>query len=432
MNILIKLNIINLKKHIKNKILIDIGSSTIKVYKSDQMGINLLVQRSISFKDGFDPEGGISVSSKKELFELLDSVKEENKECQIKTYATGIFRNLINETRVSFIDECFERTGLFFNIINQDLENFYLEMALIGKCLLNEPILLINIGGGSTELVVMYGKEAVERKNINLGVGTINTNFPLINENISKVSLPEVVEFVKESIPDLSNKVKIAFYTGGELNYMQLANYPLKPNKLFIDNDHPFLISADDFSKRNEDIFKKVSLKDLESLMPNNPSWMHGARGCSAIAQAICQKYQIKTIIPSNSNLINGVVRQEFRYITISGSFRKHLDYILDIKGTLEDQGTKVLSPRFTEPKNPGEKFVVFTGEEGLSPLELERHHLSSISKSDALIVCDPDGYVGASALIEVGFAQSLGKRIIFTEKPEEFMLNTLPAEVGL
>lgn len=416
----------------KNKILIDIDSSTIKVYKSDQMGINLLVQRSISFKDGFDPEGGISVSSKKELFELLDSVKEENKECQIKTYATGIFRNLINETRVSFIDECFTRTGLFFNIISHDLENFYLEMALVGKCLLNEPILLINIGGGSTELVVMYGKEAVERKNINLGVGMVITRFPSINEDISKVSLQEVVNFVKENIPDLSNKVKIAFYTGGELNYMQLANYPLEPNKLFIDNDHPFLISADDFSKRNEDIFEKVSLKELESLIPNDPKWMHGARGCSAIAQAICEKYQIKTIIPSNSNIINGVVRQEFRYVTISGSFRKHLDYILDIKGTLEDQGTKVLSPRFTEPKNPGEKFVVFTGEEGLSPLELERHHLSSISKSDALIVCDPEGYVGASALIEIGFANAIGKKVVFVEKPEEFMLNTLPAEIGL
>jgi len=416
----------------KNKILIDIDSSTIKVYKSDQMGINLLVQRSISFKDGFDPEGGISVSSKKELFELLDSVKEENKECQIKTYATGIFRNLINETRVSFIDECFTRTGLFFNIISHDLENFYLEMALVGKCLLNEPILLINIGGGSTELVVMYGKEAVERKNINLGVGMVITRFPSINEKISKISLQEVVNFVKENIPDLSNKVKIAFYTGGELNYMQLANYPLEPNKLFIDNDHPFLISADDFYKRNEDIFEKVSLKELESLMPNDPKWMHGARGCSAIAQAICEKYQIKTIIPSNSNIINGVVRQEFRYVTISGSFRKHLDYILDIKGTLEDQGTKVLSPRFTEPKNPGEKFVVFTGEEGLSPLELERHHLSSISKSDALIVCDPEGYVGASALIEIGFANAIGKKIVFVEKPEEFMLNTLPAEIGL
>lgn len=55
---------------------------------------------------------------------MLDSVKEENKECQIKIYATGIFRSLINETRVSFIDECFTRTGLFFNIISHDLENF--------------------------------------------------------------------------------------------------------------------------------------------------------------------------------------------------------------------------------------------------------------------------------------------------------------------
>lgn len=102
------------------------------------------------------------------------------------------------------------------------------------------------------------------------------------------------------------------------------------------------------------------------------------------------------------------------------------------MKDKLEQSGIKVLSPRFTKPKNPGEQFVVFTGEEGLSPLELERHHLKSISESDALVVCDPDGYVGASALLEIGFANSLGKRIIFVEKPEEFMLNTLPTEIGL
>lgn len=166
--------------------------------------------------------------------------------------------------------------------------------------------------------------------------------------------------------------------------------------------------------------------------MPDNPKWMHGARGCSAIAQAICQKYSVQTIIPSNSNIINGIIRQEFRYVTISGSFRKHLEYILKIKGKLEVQGTKVLSPKFTEPKNPGERFVVFAGEEGLGPLELERHHLKSIFESDALIVCDPEGYVGASALLEIGFANAIGRRVIFVEKPEEFILNTLPCEIGL
>lgn len=90
------------------------------------------------------------------------------------------------------------------------------------------------------------------------------------------------------------------------------------------------------------------------------------------------------------------------------------------------------MSPRFSDPKNPGEEFVVFDGEEDASPVELERYHLDAITKSDALIVCNPDGYVGASAMIEIGYAQSLGKRVIFIEKPQEFMLNTLPAEIGL
>ena len=91
-----------------------------------------------------------------------------------------------------------------------------------------------------------------------------------------------------------------------------------------------------------------------------------------------------------------------------------------------------MLSPRFDAPKNPGQEFVVFEDEEGLSPLELERHHLNMINSCDALIVCASNGYVGASALIEIGYAQALGKRIIFTEQPTEFMLQTLPAERGL
>jgi len=37
-------------------------------------------------------------------------------------------------------------------------------MALTGNCSLNEPVLLINIGGSSVELVLMYGEEAIERK----------------------------------------------------------------------------------------------------------------------------------------------------------------------------------------------------------------------------------------------------------------------------
>lgn len=419
-------------EQVDSKILLDIGSSTVKVYRFSSNKVSNFLTRSISFKEKFNSERGISESSKKELFEIIDVLKEKNQSIQVKTYATGIFRKLAPPARVFFLDEFFQRTGLFLNIINQGLESFYLAVALMGKCSLNEPTLLINIGGHSIEIVVMYGKEAIEKKNIDFGVGAINTRFPGVNAQISKINIEEIDSFVRSRLPILLNKVKIAFYTGGELDFMQLADYPLSRNDLFSDDEHPSVITAKDFFKKNEELFKKIKLADLELLMPENPSWMRGARSCSAIAQSICKKYKLETIIPSNSNIVNGAVRQEFRYVSISGSFRKHLDYILEIKKHLETTGVEILSPRFIEPKNPGEEFVVFSGEEGKTPLELKRHHLSSIAKSDALVVCDPEGYVGASALIEIGYANAMGKRIIFTEAPEEFMLNILPAEIGL
>lgn len=421
------------KSPIKPRIIIDVGSSTVKVHQRSESGqLTHLKNQSIPFKNNFDPQKGIDPRNREALFDLVGQIKTDNPGLPVKIYATAIFRKLEPEAKKLFIHEFFEKAGLYFNIIEPDLENFYLEKALLGKVQLGDHLLLINIGGGSTELVLTRNQEVLERKDLDLGVGSINAQFPGISSQWSEVPLEEVVEFIKKRLPDLSCNPPVAIYSGGELTYMKLAGYPLSPNTLFDDSDHPHFIHFRDFQAKNREIFHSIGLKQLEDLMPENPSWMHGARGCSAIAQAIGEKYNLEYLIPSDSNLAHGAQRQEWRFVTLSGSFRKHLPYILEVKNLVEQMGVTVLSPRFVEPKNPGGEFVVFTGEEGLSPLSLERHHLESIGKSDALIVCDPQGYVGASALIEIGFAQSLGKRIIFTEKPEEFMLNTLPAEIGL
>lgn len=414
------------------QILIDVGSSTLKAYLGSAQQVRLIDQQTVFFKNGFGAETGISEAAQSTLDDFIARNRKEEPQTKIKIYATGIFRKMTPAVRTYFIDRFFMQTGLFFNIISQDLENFYLQMALMGKCTLDEPVLLINVGGGSTELAVMLREKILERKNIDLGVGTVIGKFPRINSAVSSVKPPVVISFVRQFLPDLSSDVKLAFYTGGELTYMKRAGYQLTENKLFTDQDHPSVISTTNFIKRNKEIFEKTTLKELENLMPENPKWMHGARPCSAIAQAVCEKFNIKTIIPSDSNIVHGAGRQEFRQVVLSGSFRKHLDYIVRIKTKLEKQGVAVLSPRFVTPKNLSEDFVVFEGEENLTPLELERYHLNSITEADALIVCNPKGYVGASSLIEVGFANMLGKRIIFTEKPTEFMLNTLPAEIGL
>lgn len=413
-------------------ILVDIGSSTLKVYEQLSDSVTLMWAKSIAFKTDFNPNTGISQSNMKELVNTLTELKTKNPGVQIKLFATAIFRKLESKAKKEIIDKIFLSTGLYFNIISQDLESFYLQSALIGKYQSSEPVLLVNIGGGSTELVIIKDKVVIETKNVDMGVGTIISEFPNINDDKSRTNLENVINFLLNKLPELANQSKTILYSGGELTFMQLSQYKLEENDLFADKDHPSRISLSNFTTKNLELFNQITITELEKLMPNNPTWMHGARACSALAQAICQKYGIETIIPSDSNLINGAARQEFRSVTISGSFRKHLEYILKVRKQFIDKNIQVLSPRFTEPENPGEEFVVFTGEAGLTPLELERHHLDSINKSDALIVCDPQGYVGASSLIEIGYAQSINKRIVFTEKPEEFMLNTLPSEIGI
>ena len=122
--------------------------------------------------------------------------------------------------------------------------------------------------------------------------------------------------------------------------------------------------------------------------------------------------------------------RHVFKSVVICGSFRKHIDKIDQVKRQLESNGVRVLAPVSTVPVNPGANFVFFEGEETTSPLELENLFLDRIRECDAVIVCCPGGYVGTSASTEIGFARCLGKRIIFTEQPEDYIFNIIPSEI--
>lgn len=411
---------------------IDIGSSTVKIYSVLDSNVNLLETKSLPFKKSIDPEVGLAETVKQELVDYVNSVKDKYQAERIKVFATAVFRQLQAPARRRLIDDFFEQTGSYFAIVEHELEGFYLEKALSSEYTPDAPLLLINIGGGSTELVVKEKGAVTARHNLEIGVGTVIADFPFLNEEHSQHNLREVVDSIKQKMPRTSTKTPVAIYNGGELTYMKLVGYNLQQNDVFDDSDHPSFITPTDFAAKNEEVYSKISIKKLESLMPDDPLWMHGARACSAIAQAVVEAFGVEKLVPSDSNMIHGTAKQEYRSVVLSGSFRKHLPYILEVKKTLASRGVKILSPRFEEPKNPGEEFVVFAGEEGMSPLELERYHLDMIDNCDALIVCSKDGYVGASALIEIGYAQALGKRVIFTEQAEEFMLQTLPAESNL
>ena len=73
------------------------------------------------------------------------------------------------------------------------------------------------------------------------------------------------------------------------------------------------MITFDDFVKANYKIFFEMTLQDLYDLMPHNPKWMDGARPGAVLPQAIFERCNIKIIVPSDMNLINGVVKEEIK-----------------------------------------------------------------------------------------------------------------------
>ena len=135
-------------------------------------------------------------------------------------------------------------------------------------------------------------------------------------------------------------------------------------------------------------------------------------------------------------NVIDGLVQQEFRTVVVCGSFQQSLTYIENVVSQLRSRNVAVLSPWTTKirPETIGTNFILFEGQNLRNERDtwrLKYEHMDKFRRSDAIIVCAPDGLVGKGTMFEFGFMVALAKRIIFTEKPKELSI-LFPYEVGL
>lgn len=109
--------------------------------------------------------------------------------------------------------------------------------------------------------------------------------------------------------------------------------------------------------------------------------------------------------------------------IVISGSFRKHFAGIQEQIREFEALGIDVLSPKLSNVVNPDEEFAILESDDTSDPQVLEQRHLDAIESADALYLFNPQGYIGASATMELGWALALGKPIYSAEPASDFTL---------
>ena len=102
----------------------------------------------------------------------------------------------------------------------------------------------------------------------------------------------------------------------------------------------------------------------------------------------------------------------------LCGSFRRDKSGVIDAYRELTTVGCQVLSPRRMYWDEA--EFVRDEAEANLSIGAIERYHLLAIMQSHFVWLYAPDGYVGLSGAMEIGFAMAHHKPVYSRSAPAD------------
>jgi hypothetical protein len=107
----------------------------------------------------------------------------------------------------------------------------------------------------------------------------------------------------------------------------------------------------------------------------------------------------------------------------VSGSFHRHMGVITSAVQELASLSIRVLSPADPRVVAHQGEFLFVASDRVRSVRLVQDRHLESIRIADFLWLVCPDGYVGQSASMEVGFAAALGVPVLSTHAPSDLTL---------
>lgn len=123
--------------------------------------------------------------------------------------------------------------------------------------------------------------------------------------------------------------------------------------------------------------------------------------------------------------------RQGAINVVLSGSYRKDFEGLRRTYEELRDIGCDVLSPSNVIAVSEKDGFVYMQGEETQRPENIENRHLDAIQRASFVWLHSPNGYIGPTAALEIGFANAAGVPVYAKEEPSDLILRSFVRLVG-
>ncbi len=172
----------------KTIVAIDLGSNSLRVLKMNCQTKASLGEfhKTVKTADGLAQTGRINSEAQKRVVVALNEAKEvlDFSDAQVRAVTTEAIRQAKNGLEV--LKQIKEQTGISFEIIDGDAEAKYALKAAQKRLIqLNQTpknFMLVDIGGGSTEMLFYYGEEAYVSKSFQVGIVTLTQQFNALEE----------------------------------------------------------------------------------------------------------------------------------------------------------------------------------------------------------------------------------------------------------
>ncbi len=291
--------------------IIDVGSNTMRLsiykVKEDNSFDNIMNKKAMVGLAGYIEDGKMSENGINRAIETLLKFKEIAEEFHIENVyvlATAPFRNIDNT------EECIERikesTGFIVNAISGEEEaRLDFEGALLGNDLNNG--MLIDIGGGSTEIVCFKDKKILQA--VSLPIGSLSAYNRFFN---CLYPSKKDMNRLKEQVEDL---LKIADFmqtqdthevigVGGTIracNKIFMRSHALKTN-----NE----LTYDDV-KEVAQIVKNMEGRNLDLIVKTCPDRIHTILSGMIILRTILKRFQGENIKISHYGVREGYLASQ-------------------------------------------------------------------------------------------------------------------------
>ncbi len=287
------------------KIIIEVGSTCMKIDKYDGKDIEHLETCTIEFKRNFKKANKLDDNDVNKLISKIKLIKEKYN--NIYVCGTSIFRKLDDEQKKEFLNLFKKETGIDFDIISQEKEN---ELTVFGAVQnVNQKVAVFVGGGGSTEITVYDGK-IKEMVNSQIGVIDIMNIFPDLGDDLATTDLEEVKKIVEEKLSIPNEQVDILILAGGGHKLFALnSGFNYEDNKLYHDKNQPIMMDIESRTIDSTRYYKEISLDEIRK-KSNDPNWWYATRAMVAFTLVVAEKMGVKYIVPTDISMVYGLLEK--------------------------------------------------------------------------------------------------------------------------